>query len=77
MLVLTRKKGQSIIIGDDIEVSIIEIQGEQVRIGINAPKHITIHRDEIYKEIQKENQKASMVDFNDLTNFMNEKKKEK
>lgn len=75
MLVLTRKKGQSIIIGDNIEVSIIEIQGEQVRIGINAPKDITIHRDEIYKEIQKENMKASVVDFYEFSNFVKDKKK--
>ena len=55
MLVLTRKKGQSLMIGHDIELSIIDIQGDQVRIGINAPKNVTIHRKEIYEEIKKEN----------------------
>ena len=55
MLVLTRKKGQAIIIGHDIELSIIDIQGDQVRIGINAPKSVTIHRKEVYEEIRKEN----------------------
>ncbi len=55
MLVLTRKKGQSLMIGHDIELSIIDIQGDQVRIGINAPKSVTIHRKEIFEEIKKEN----------------------
>lgn len=55
MLVLTRKKGQAIIIGHDIELSIIDIQGDQVRIGINAPKSVTIHRKEVYEEIRREN----------------------
>lgn len=58
MLVLTRKKGQSLMIGHDIELSIIDIQGDQVRIGINAPKNVTIHRKEIYEEIKKENLSA-------------------
>lgn len=58
MLVLTRKKGQSLIIGNDIELSIIDIQGDQVRIGINAPKSVTIHRKEIYDEIRNENRSA-------------------
>ncbi|MEN8907331.1 MAG: carbon storage regulator CsrA [Clostridiales bacterium] len=73
MLVLTRKKGQSIIIGDNIEINIIEVQGEQVKIGINAPKNITIHRNEIYKEIQRENKKATDVDFKELSDFINKK----
>ena len=58
MLVLTRKKGQSLMIGHDIELSIIDIQGDQVRIGINAPKNVAVHRKEIYEEIRKENLSA-------------------
>ncbi|MGI6123178.1 MAG: carbon storage regulator CsrA [Acetivibrionales bacterium] len=58
MLVLTRKKGQSLMIGHDIELSVIDIQGDQVRIGINAPKNVTIHRKEIFEEIKKENLSA-------------------
>jgi len=58
MLVLTRKKGQALMIGHDIELSIIDIQGDQVRIGINAPKNVAIHRKEIYEEIRKENLSA-------------------
>ncbi|MDF2524809.1 MAG: hypothetical protein K0R31_2450 [Clostridiales bacterium] len=59
MLVLTRKKGQSIILGDDVEITIIDIQGDQVRLGVNAPKSVSIHRKEVYMEIQEENKKAA------------------
>ncbi|HHW32020.1 MAG TPA: carbon storage regulator CsrA [Clostridiaceae bacterium] len=61
MLVLTRKKDQSIIIGENIEITIIDIQGDQVRIGINAPKDISVHRKEIFFEIQEENRKAVQI----------------
>ncbi|WP_374723522.1 carbon storage regulator CsrA [Calidifontibacillus erzurumensis] len=61
MLVLTRKINQSIQIGDDIELTILAIEGEQVKIGINAPKHIDIHRKEVYLAIQQENAKASNI----------------
>lgn len=60
MLVLTRKKGQSVMIGHDIEISIIDIQGDQVRIGINAPRSVAVHRKEIYEEIRSENRLATM-----------------
>ena len=58
MLVLTRKVGESITIGDQIEVTIIEIKGDQVKIGIEAPKAVDIHRKEIYVTIQEENKRA-------------------
>jgi len=61
MLALTRKKGQSIIIGENVEITIVNIEGEQVKLGINAPKSIAIHRKEIFEEIQKENKKAAEV----------------
>ncbi len=51
MLVLTRKLGQSIIIGDDIEVVVIEVRGDQVRLGIKAPDGVTVHREELYNRI--------------------------
>jgi carbon storage regulator len=54
MLVLTRKVGQSIVIGDEIEVVILEVRGEQVRVGIRAPKNVSVHRKEIYEQIHDE-----------------------
>jgi carbon storage regulator len=60
MLVLTRKSNQSIMIGDDIEVSVLSIMGEKVRIGIQAPRDIPVFRKEVYLEIQQE--RAGTVD---------------
>lgn len=59
MLVLTRKPNQSIQIGDDIELTILSVEGDQVKIGINAPRQIEIHRKEIYLAIQEENSQAA------------------
>jgi carbon storage regulator len=59
MLVLTRKKNESIVIGDDVTITIVEVRGDQVKLGINAPKNVSVHREEIYLEIQKENQLAA------------------
>lgn len=66
MLVLSRKKGQSIMIGNDIEISVVEIQGDQIRLGINAPKNVAIHRKEVFLEIQEENKKAAEVNVESL-----------
>ena len=62
MLALTRKKNESIIIGDNIEVIILSVQGEQVKLGISAPRDISVHRKEIYEQIQNENRAASHND---------------
>jgi len=59
MLVLSRKKGQSIMIGNDIEISIVDVQGEQVRLGINAPRDVSIHRKEVFEEIAAQNRQAA------------------
>jgi len=59
VLILTRKTNQSIMIGDQIEIVIVEVRGDQVKIGIKAPKDIAVHRSEVYKEIQEQNKKAS------------------
>jgi carbon storage regulator len=59
MLVLTRKPRQQIMIGDDIVINVVEVQGENVRIAIDAPREIKIYRGEIYRAIQEENQKAA------------------
>ncbi|MEK4443196.1 MULTISPECIES: carbon storage regulator CsrA [Niallia] len=67
MLVLTRKKGEVIKIGDDIEITIVAAKGEQVKIGIKAPKNVEIYRKEVYEEISAENQQASV----DIASVMN------
>lgn len=54
MLVLSRQKDESIMIGDDVEITIVDVRGDKVRLGINAPRNITVHRKEIYLAIQKE-----------------------
>lgn len=59
MLVLTRKTGQKIIIANDIEVTVLETRGDSVKLGIEAPRHITIYREEIYEEIRKANVQAT------------------
>ena len=66
MLILTRKVGESIAIGDDIQVSVVEIKGTQVKLGIRAPKDVTVHREEIYLKIQEENRRASQVSTDTL-----------
>ncbi|MCC7101793.1 MAG: carbon storage regulator CsrA [Fimbriimonadaceae bacterium] len=66
MLVLTRKVNQSIIIGDEVEVVVLEVRGEQVRIGIKAPKTVGVHRKEIYDQIKDENVLASEISPEDI-----------
>ena len=54
MLVLSRQKDESIVIGDDIEITIVDIRGDKVRLGINAPREVSVHRKEVYEAIQRE-----------------------
>lgn len=54
MLVLSRQRDETIVIGDDIEITVVDIRGEKVRLGINAPAHVPVHRKEVYEAIKKE-----------------------
>jgi carbon storage regulator len=72
MLVLTRKNGESIKIGDDIEITVISSKNDQVKIGIKAPKTIEVFRKEILEQIQEENAQASQ-DISSLLNFIKNK----
>lgn len=60
MLVLTRRANQSIVIGRDVVVTVLEVRGDQVRLGIRAPREVTVHREEVWAEIQRENREAAM-----------------
>jgi carbon storage regulator len=79
MLVLTRKIGQKLIISDNIEIVILETKDESVKIGIKAPKDITIYREEIYEEIKKANEQASsnalVTDIDKALNLLDPNKK--
>jgi carbon storage regulator len=69
MLVLSRQRDESIMIGDNIVITIVDIRGDKVRLGINAPTEIPVHRQEIYEAIQRENQRASRVEPKDTRNL--------
>ncbi len=62
MLVLSRQRDETIMIGDDIEITVVDIRGEKVRLGINAPPHVPVHRKEVYEAIKREKQAQSHGD---------------
>ena len=77
MLVLSRKPNESIIIGDNIEVKVVEVRGEQVKLGITAPREISVHRKEIYDSIQQQNKQAAESGRKDVDKLSNLFKKKK
>src|SRR5262245_10257405 len=67
MLVLSRQRDETIMIGDDIEITVVDIRGDKVRLGINAPREISVHRKEVYEAIRRENRAAAQVKPEDLS----------
>ena len=67
MLVLSRQRDETIMIGDDIEVTVVDIRGDKVRLGITAPREISVHRKEVYEAIRRENREAAQVKPEDLS----------
>lgn len=66
MLVLSRQRDETIMIGDDIEITVVDIRGDKVRLGITAPTRISVHRKEVYEAIKAENQRAAQISGSDL-----------
>jgi len=62
MLILTRRVGETLMVGDDVTVTVLGVKGNQVRIGVNAPKDVSVHREEIYQRIQKEKSETQPSD---------------
>ncbi len=62
MLILTRRVGETLMVGDEVTVTVLGVKGNQVRIGVNAPKDVSVHREEIYQRIQKEKTDAQQSD---------------
>jgi len=69
MLVLSRQRDETIMIGDDIEITVVDIRGDKVRLGIDAPSDISVHRKEVYDAIKRENEQAASLDLKDLSSF--------
>lgn len=66
MLILTRKAGESLHLGDDIKITVFSVQGKQVKLGIDVPEDMTVYRDEVYQRIKEENRQAMQTSDNDL-----------
>ncbi len=71
MLVLSRQRDESIIIGDNIVVTIVDVRGDKVRLGIEAPREVSVHRREVYEAIQRENQQAAKIRLDDARQIGN------
>jgi carbon storage regulator len=69
MLVLSRHRDESIMIGDNVMITIVDIRGDKVRLGIEAPQEIPVHRQEVYEAIKRENQKAARINPSEITDI--------
>ena len=67
MLVLSRQRDETIMIGDEVEITVVDIRGDKVRLGITAPRHIQVHRKEVYDAIKRENQQAANLSPQDVS----------
>lgn len=78
MLILSRKKGESIILDDNITITIVEVKGEQIKLGIDAPETIKVYREEVYKAIQEENKTAAVsnLDLDNIYSIFDQPKKQ-
>ena len=68
MLILTRRVGETVVIGDDVDITVLGVKGNQVRLGIKAPKEITVHREEIYQRISREQNGTRRLDLEEAVN---------
>jgi len=66
MLVLSRQRDETIMIGDEVEITVVDIRGDKVRLGVNAPREVRVHRKEVYEAIQQENAEAAQLGVSDL-----------
>ncbi len=69
MLVLSRQRDETIMIGDQVEITVVDIRGDKVRLGISAPTSVAVHRKEVYEAIRRENEQAARVDTSQLERF--------
>lgn len=67
MLILTRKHNESIMVGDNVEIVVLEIKGDQIKLGVQAPKNVKVYRGEVYKDIQIENKEAASIKETNLS----------
>ncbi|MGB0717189.1 MAG: carbon storage regulator CsrA [Phycisphaerae bacterium] len=72
MLVLSRQRDETIMIGDDVEITVVDIRGDKVRLGITAPREIQVHRKEVYEAIKRENEEAAKLAPNDVPDLKND-----
>jgi carbon storage regulator len=66
VLVLSRRAGESVVIADDVVVTVLEVRGDVIRLGIDAPRHVRVHREEVYREVQRANQAAAAASAEDI-----------